>query len=424
MTTKNTFSIHFWVDKRNLKKTTDEAPIYARLTINGKRTEIAIQKSINPELWNAEKRTAKGSTENAKAVNKRIERVRNHLINLYDKMAEKRILITAEGLKNAYLGIEATQHSLMSLVAYHNNEMKDTIAPGTLKNYFTTEKYLQRFLKEKLKTSDVYLTQLNYKFVVDFEMWLKSLIPEGNRRACENNTSMKHIERLRKMINVALRNEWLDKDPFNKFRLSFQKTRRGFLTDKELYQIESLELTNKRLEKVRDLFVFSCYTGLAYIDVKNLTASNLNRDIEGNVWLYTNRQKTDITVRVPLLPQAISIIEKYQDQPDLIRDGRLLPVISNHKINIYLKEIGKLLEISKNLSFHLARHTFATTTTLTNGVPIESVSAMLGHSSIKTTQIYAKVVEKKLMEDMRNLKEKIDSRNKTNVPLCKFKDAG
>lgn len=226
---------------------------------------------------------------------------------------------------------------------------------------------------------------------------------------------MKHIERVRKMIGVAIRNEWLEKDPFQKYRLSFNRVTRDCLTDEELNRLENLDLNNVRLDQVRDLFVFSCYTGLAYSDVSQLTQADLNRDLEGNHWLYTNRQKTDTTVKVPLLPKAQMILNKYRDRADLVRSGCLLPIISNQKVNTYLKELAAKTGIEKNLTFHLARHTFATTITLTNGVPIETVSKMLGHTSIRTTQIYAKVVEQKLVEDMKRLQERLANK-KSDTP--------
>jgi site-specific recombinase XerD len=412
MVTKHTFNILFWADKRKLKTPETAAPIYARITINGNRTEIFTQKTVPANLWNADKGQVKGTSENARNTNKRIERIKSQLISIYDELMQKRVLVTPNLIKNTYLGIDQNQQTLMKLVNFHNREMKQNLTHGTLKNYYTTEKYLQHFLKEKFKTSDLYLTQLSHRFVIDFEAWLKNLKPKGHQRPCDNNTAMKHIERLKKMINLALRHEWLEKDPFQKFRLSFQRANREHLTEEELNRIENVVLTNLRLEKVRDLFVFSCYTGLAYIDVQNLTPENISRDIEGNLWIITHRQKTDTPVRVPLLPQASEVIEKYKDQPDIANAGRLLPIISNQKINQYLKELAQLTNIKKNISFHLARHTFATTTTLTNGVPIESVSAMLGHTSIRTTQIYAKVVEKKLLEDMKLLKAKMTQKAK------------
>lgn len=207
--------------------------------------------------------------------------------------------------------------------------------------------------------------------------------------------------------------DWLEKDPFAKYKLHFEKVERGHLSQTELKVMESKRFSIERLQAVLDMFLFSCYTGLAYIDISNLTPANIVKGIDGQDWLSTRREKTDTKVQVPLLPQADKIIKKYQDHPAAIANDKVFPVITNQRMNGYLKEIAEICGIHKNLTFHLARHTFATTVTLSNGVPIESVSKMLGHTSIRTTQIYAKVVEQKLSEDMMNLKKRL-----VNVPSC------
>jgi site-specific recombinase XerD len=223
----------------------------------------------------------------------------------------------------------------------------------------------------------------------------------------ENNTVMKHIERLRKMIKLAVRMEWLEKDPFTAHKAKFIKVQRGYLTQEELSLIENKSFGIERLQQVRDIFIFSCYTGLAYIDAINLKPSDIRKGIDGTDWIFTARQKTNMPVQVPILSKASENISKYKDNPRAKTSGTVFPVISNQKLNSYLKEIADLCNISKNLTFHLARHTFATTVTLTNGVPIESVSKMLGHTDIRTTQIYAKVVEMKISEDMAKLQNKL-----------------
>jgi site-specific recombinase XerD len=220
-----------------------------------------------------------------------------------------------------------------------------------------------------------------------------------------NNGVMKHLERLRKMVNMAVRLEWLDKNPFAAYKLHFTTVERGFLTQEELSTIEKKDYKIERLQQVKDMFVFSCYTGLAYIDASKLNPGNIQMGIDGLKWIFTKREKTSSPVRVPLLLPAQKIINKYEKHPKAISNGTVFPVISNQKLNSYLKEIADLCGITKNLTFHIARHTFATTVTLTNGVPIESVSKMLGHADLKTTQIYAKVVEQKISNDMSKLEE-------------------
>jgi len=276
-----------------------------------------------------------------------------------------------------------------------------------LKNYFTTKKYIELFLKEKYKTSDIYLASLNYKFVADFELFLRKHTLIENQRQMENNTVMKHIERLKKMIKMAIRYEWLEKDPFVAFQQKFLHVERGYLTDDELKRIEEKTFTILRLQYVKDLFIFSCYTGLAYIDVMHLTPEHIQIGIDKELWLITSREKTDTSVKIPILPEAMEIINKYRNDIKAQVQYRLFPNIANQKLNSYLKEIADICGITKNITFHLARHTFATTVTLTNGVPIETVSKMLGHTKISTTQIYAKVIEKKVGEDMNRLKESL-----------------
>jgi site-specific recombinase XerD len=320
-------------------------------------------------------------------------------------------LITAEEIKNKFLGTDEKDYTLCKVIDYHNTQMKESLAWGTMKNYFTTQKYIQMFLKVKFGTPDIYLSQLTYKFIAHFEYYLRNYKPLDHHKPLGNNGVMKHIERFRKMINMAVRMEWVNKDPFAKYKQKFDKVNREFLSKEELAKIENRELSVVRLQWVRDLFVFSCYTGLAYIDTMRLSPANITIGIDSEYWLITKRQKTSNPVRVPLLPKALQIIDKYKGHPRALTEGTLFPVISNQKLNSYLKEIADLCGIHKNLTFHLARHTFATTIMLTNGVPIESVSKMLGHSKITTTQVYAKVIEQKLSVDMKTLKEKLASDN-------------
>jgi site-specific recombinase XerD len=201
-------------------------------------------------------------------------------------------------------------------------------------------------------------------------------------------------------------NGWLNKDPFSNYKAKVKDVVRVYLTEEEIQTIINKDFKIERVAMVRDIFVFSCFTGLAYIDVKQLTKNNISLGIDGDKWIFKNRQKTDTTSKIPLLPMAQEIINKYENHPVCINEDRLLPILSNQKMNAYLKEIADLCEINKDLTFHIARHTFATTITLSNGVPLETVSKMLGHTSLKTTQHYAKILDKKISEDMMILKSK------------------
>jgi integrase/recombinase XerD len=405
MKTTNTFGVVFYL--RKYKATDGKAPIYVRITVDGKRSDIAVKRNIEETNWNGAKGLAKGKSEEIRALNTYLEQVRYRITECYQEIQLKKRLVTAEAVKNKYCGFEEKEHSLLSIFDYHNTEMKTALEWGTLKNYFTTKRYVEEFLKGVLRTSDVYLSLLDYKFLTDFERFMKAYVPKDQKLPCGQNTIMKHIERLRKVVNMAIKNDWLERDPFQKFKPSFVKTNRQFLSAEELEAIEQKQFKILRLQHAKDMFVFSCYTGLAYIDVYELTPQNISLGIDGGYWISTTRHKTDIPVRVPLLPQALAIVEKYKYNPRVLESGKLLPVYANQLLNSYLKEIADLCEIEKPLTFHIARHTFATTVTLTNGVPIETVSKLLGHTSIKTTQIYAKVIEQKVSNDMNMLKEKL-----------------
>lgn len=405
---KVTLGIHFVL--RMNKIMNGLAPIYARITVNSKRCEVSIKRKISIDSWNSGKGMAKPSTNENKQLNSYLEQIRKMVVESYQDLVLSKQVITTEAIKNKFLGLDISDMTLCKLIDYHNTNGKETLRWGTLKNYFTTQKYIILFLKEKYKTSDIYLKSLNYKFLVDFEYFLRKHSPVDHQRPMENNTVMKHIERLRKMIKMAIRYEWLEKDPFIAFKQKFHRFERGFLSEEELKIIEEKEFSIARLQHVKDLFIFSCYTGLSYIDLIHLSPENIQIGIDKKYWLFTSREKTDNPVRVPILPVAMEIISKYKTDPKALVYNRLFPPISNQRLNSYLKEIADLCKITKNFTFHLARHTFATTVTLANGVPIESVSKMLGHSKISTTQIYAKVVEKKLGEDMEKLKERLNEK--------------
>ena len=235
---------------------------------------------------------------------------------------------------------------------------------------------------------------------MEYEFYLRSV------RKCANNTAVKYIKNFHKIINICLANGWLTKDPFANYKSKVKEVIREYLTEREIQDLMEKELVSDRLELVRDIFIFSCFTGLAYIDVKQLSKDNIVLGIDGDKWINKNRQKTDTSSRIPILPTAQFIIDKYANHPVCVNEDKLLPIFSNQKMNAYLKEIATVCGINKELTFHIARHTFATTVTLSSGVPIETVSKMLGHTNLKTTQHYAKILDKKISEDMKILKDK------------------
>ncbi|MBO0329210.1 site-specific integrase [[Muricauda] lutisoli] len=406
MKTSHTFTILFWINKS--RSSNNCAELYARVTINGKRTNIGLKRKVDIHLWDIKNKKAKGKTREAKEINYYLNLVRSRLFNIYQDLKYKGDLITPQLVKSIYNGDSINSKTLLELLEYHNRKIENTLAKGTIRNFGVTENYINRFLQQNLKTTDINLNQLNYKFISDLEMFLVNYYPKSHPKAMSHNTVMKHLQRLRKIINLAYQLEWIDKDPFLRWKPTFEQKQREFLSANELNNLENYKFPIDRLDRVRDLFVFSCYTGISYSDIMELTATNIITGMDGNRWITTKRLKTKTSVRVPLLEPAKKLLDKYSNHPVTTHSGTILPKITNEKTNLYLKEIADAVGIKKNLTFHMARHTFATTVTLSNGVPIETVSKMLGHTKLATTQIYARVLDKKLSEDMIALQKKLE----------------
>tara|TARA_R110002111_G_scaffold124392_2_gene188511 strand:- start:7938 stop:9197 length:1260 start_codon:yes stop_codon:yes gene_type:complete len=403
MKTTATFSILFWADFSRAKN--NQASIYVRITVNGKRATISLKRKVSVSDWDANKGRSRGTNQKARILNIYLEEVNSSIFKSYQDLKLEHKVITSQAIKARYLGEDEQNHSVIDIIKYHNEDMQGKLKWGTQKNYYTTQKYVSKFLLKTYKTTDIYLQELDYNFIIKFEKHLRGHIPNDHQKPMGNNTVMKHIERFRKLINLSFKLGWIDKDPFVNFKAQFIKTERCFLSLQELHALEEKQFTIERLQLVKDLFVFSCYTSLCYIDVINLTEDNISIGIDGELWIYYKREKTTKFIRIPLLPQALEIIEKYKRNINSKPYESLFPKISNQKLNAYLKEIADLCQIKKNLTFHIARHTFATTVTLSNGIPIETVSKLLGHSRISTTQIYAKVIERKVSDDMKKLRE-------------------
>lgn len=384
------------------KERKGKTPLYLRITVNGKRSKLSLQRNFTTSLWDPKFSRLKGTSAEARQINAYLDEVLIQINQAYRELLRENKIITPKAIKARFLGEDSLEKTLLQLIQYHNFTMKEVLKPGTLKNYFGTEKYLKRFLQIEKKAEDIYLSDLNYAFIIDFEIFLRRNVAPLQSKLLSNNGVMKHLERLKKLLNLAVKLEWVPKDPFVRFTLRFERTERPFLSQNEVDQIQAHHFERETVNKIRDIFIFSCYTGLSYIDVKHLKKGNIVRGIDGSNWIYSIRRKTDQMMRIPLLAVAEGIILKYKSE--MQNQTALLPVYSNQKTNIYLKEIATQVKINKNLTFHCARHTFATTITLSNGVPIETVSKLLGHSKLSTTQIYAKVLEKRISDDIGNLK--------------------
>mgnify|MGYP002335871669 CR=1 FL=1 len=407
MRTANTFGVQFMIRVDKLKE--GKVPVYARITVNNERIHIALKQWVEIHCWDNRRGCGKGTKDEMKSLNNYLEEVRTELGQCYRELQLKKYPITAEKIKNLFLRTEKEEYSLTRLFEYHNSSSKNTLAPNTLSHYETSQNYILMFVMEQFNKKDLHLYELNYKFLVDFENFLRNYKPTDHQKPIGHNGAMTHLIRLKKMFNLAIKLEWMAKSPFGSYKIKIQHDEREYLTAGELSAMEKKAFSLYRLELVRDLFVFCCYTGLAYIDAMNLNPDKLIIGMDGETWIKTQRQKTRTPVSTPLLPHASAILVKYKDDPRALSNNKLFPVISNQKMNSYLKEIADLCGIKKNLTFHLARHTFATTVTLSNGVPIETVSKMLGHTKIATTQIYAKVIERKVSEDMQALRKKLSA---------------
>jgi integrase len=383
--------------------------------VNGKRSEISLKRSILCKDWDASKNRARGNNYKIRILNTYLDQVYSQLLDCHKQLLDEGKIVSANAIKRRYLGEDDTHKTLKELIAYHNTNMITVLKSGTMKNYYTTEKYLHKFLKQKLKMDDIYLKQLNYRFICDFEQFLRTNKNNKKQLMLSNNGVMKHLERFKKMINLAFKLEWILKNPFAQFQLKFDKFDRQYLTEREVERIENIYYKNERLERVKDCFIFSCYTGLSYVDVKELTLNQITRGIDNNHWIFTKREKTNETVKIPILPKAMTIIDKYKRDREKKENNPLLPLCSNQKANSYLKEIAKDCGIHKNVTFHVARHTFATTVMLSNGVPIETVSKLLGHTKLTTTQIYARVVESKISEDFQNLLIRFETKKQKRI---------
>ena len=404
-------SILFYI-KRAKINVDGVCPIYTRVTINSKRFEFSTNKFISPDKWSTEGAKVKGNSEDARSINNQLDIIKNQIMDAEKRLYKKEIQINSENLRNELFGIKERERLLIPIFTEHNRKIKELVgseyAPGTLERYETSLKHTKDFLQWKYRVSDIDIEKIDHAFITEYEFYLRT------ERKCANNTAVKYIKNFHKIINICLANGWLNKDPFANYKSKVKEVIREFLTEQEIQSLMEKEFVSERLELVRDIFVFSCFSGLAYIDVKQLSKDNIVLGIDGDKWINKNRQKTDTNSKIPLLPTAQYILDKYANHPVCVNEDKLLPIFSNQKMNAYLKEIATVCGINKELTFHIARHTFATTVTLSNGVPIETVSKMLGHTNLKTTQHYAKILDKKISEDMQVLKAKFNTKLQTH----------
>ncbi|MCM1290304.1 MAG: site-specific integrase [Prevotella sp.] len=401
MSNSSNFTVRFYI-RRDQTNKDGTSTIMVRVTVNGERAVFSSKLSVDPKLWDNEANRAMGTSRAVKELNRTLEDIRATIRQHYYELERYEALVTAEKVRNAFLGITVRTESILQLFKELLEEYKAlegiSKSKATVQKYTRCYKRVEQFLKTKYKLSDMPLVEIDHKFIVNFECYLRTV------SKCNENTSAKFLQTFKMVIIRARNNGYIKGDPFSNYKIRLKRVDRGYLTEEELERLRNTPITSKRVAQVRDVFLFCCYTGLAYIDLKLLREDNIRTSFDGKQWIMTHRHKTDTVVNVPILDIPMELLARYKGQ---CKNGYLLPILSNQKCNQYLKDVAKACNIDKNITFHMARHTFATTVTLSQGVPIESVSKMLGHTNIKTTQIYARITNQKISRDMEALAEKM-----------------
>ena len=382
---RNYFSILFFIKRTKLLKN-GEAPICLRITVNGKRAEVQIKRSVEVNKWNNQKECAIGRDNKTLELNHYLETVRTKILRIHRQLEQDNKPITAEILKCHYYGESETPKMLLEVFKEHNQKCSELIGKdyvrATVMYYERTARYLSEFIKQSHRLSDIPLKDIDYNFIQAFEHFVKTV------KNCQQNATVKHLKNFKRIIRIALLNHWIISDPFAEIHFKQTPTNRDFLLEEELQLILRKQFNIPRLETVKDIFIFCCFTGLAFTDVQHLTPEHILCDNKGEYWIRKPREKTTNMCNIPLLEIPLKLIDKYKHHPECERKNIVFPVPSNQRMNSYLKEIADLCGIKKNLSTHVARHSF-TCIALANKVSMESIAKMLGHSNIKTTKIYA-----------------------------------
>jgi len=402
---KSTFSVIFYL-RRDRKKSDGTCPVMCRITIDGIDTRFNTKLHVQLSKWDVNANKVSGINPESRNLNARLDDIKASLHRIYHDL-QRFDIVTPEKIKGEFLGLDESGETILKLFDKHNEDVASMVgiskSAATLQKYNVTRKHVANFIKKKYRVSDMAVKSINDMFLRDFEVYLLT------QERVSHNTMAKFMQFFKRIIILARNNGLIVHDPFANYKIQLKKVDRGYLTEQEMNKIIQKKFPTKRLEQVRDIFIFSCFTGLAYIDVKELTKNHIRISFDGNIWIMTKRHKTKVNVNVPLMDIPKKILQKYEGE---LPDDKILPVLSNQKMNAYLKEIGDVCGITKNLTFHLARHTFATTVTLSKGIPIETVSKMLGHTNIQTTQIYARITNEKISKDMRGLSAKFNDSEK------------
>lgn len=403
---RDSFRVLFFLKKTRLLKN-GEASVCMRITVNGTRVENNIRKSIDPALWSQAKETARGKSRRACDLNTYIEEARIKLYQIFCELEQQNRPVTAHLLQELFFGQEKPEEvrTLLGTMQEHNDQCRALVGTDyaliTVRRYESCRRYLAELIRQRYGKEDLPLAEVNGELVRAFAFYLKT------EKGCQQNTVIRYMKCLKKITNLARANDWMAKDPFLGIRFHEKEVVREFLTMDELQTIYHKEFPLERLTLVRDVFIFAAFTGLAFIDVQQLAPEHIVRDNNGNLWIRKPRQKTKNMCNIPLLDIPQEILRKYANHPTCRKKGVLLPVPCNQKMNSYLKEIADICMIRKNLTTHCARHSYATSVCLANGVSLENVAKMLGHANIKMTQHYARVLDSSILRDMMQVERAI-----------------
>lgn len=403
---RSTFKILFYL-KRNAPKKSGLVPVMCRITVNGKISQFSCKLDVEEKLWNVQSGKMSGKSLASQEANRMLDKIRVGVTKAYQEISDKDNYVTAEKVRNAFLGMGQNHKTLLAVFRQHNEDYAKQV--GKMKSqrsywkYCTAYNHLSEFIKQRYKISDIALKELTPAFITDFELFLRI-----EKNHC-TNTIWSYMMPLKRMVYMSINNGWLQRDPFYAYSISPEPTKRGFLTKEEIALLINGKFKKQSYELIRDLFIFCTFTGLTFIDMYNLTTGNLQTSFDGHLWIKTNRQKTGVESDIRLLDVPLRIIRKYEGMAE---GDKLLPVPCYANCKYGLKVIAKKCGIEKNVTWHMSRHSYATTVCLSNDVPIETLSKMLGHRSIRTTQIYAKITGEKISRDMELLSQKIESMEK------------